>query len=294
MLQVNLRPFLKRAAVVYVVGVGVAYVALRPNKADEKRDFSVPVTEDQRREIFDKNATHYDDDIGKHEKLAGIVDLRKELVKRCRGKVLEVGAGTGRNLEYYPAGSAVDLLDFSAEMLSIAKRRAQLMGYVVSANENQLGQQSTTIPPTATATTAANAVAAATATTVPQSSSAAPLARHARFVIGNASTGLPYADHSFDSVVDTFGLCSYEDPLFILQELQRVAKPGGQILLLEHGKSSWGWLSNILDRNTPGHVHKHGCYWNRDIEGLVNQAGLRVVEKRRQHAGTTYFIRAAA
>lgn len=44
------------------------------------------------------------------------------------------------------------------------------------------------------------------------------------------------ADDMFDFVVDTFGLCSFNDPVNVLREMARVAKPDGKILLLEHGK----------------------------------------------------------
>jgi methyltransferase OMS1 len=49
---------------------------------------------------------------------------------------------------------------------------------------------------------------------------------------------LDFEDNSFDTVVDTFGLCSYEDPITVLKEMQRVCKPNGYILLLEHGQSN--------------------------------------------------------
>lgn len=44
-----------------------------------------------------------------------------------------------------------------------------------------------------------------------------------------------FEDSSFDTVVDTFGLCSYDDPVLVLKEMKRVCKPDGLILLLEHG-----------------------------------------------------------
>lgn len=49
---------------------------------------------------------------------------------------------------------------------------------------------------------------------------------------------LCYADNSFDTVIATFVFCSVPKPKKGLQELYRVCKPGGQVLLLEHVLSS--------------------------------------------------------
>jgi hypothetical protein len=35
---------------------------------------------------------------------AGMADLRRDVLSAARGRVLEIGAGTGLNLEHYPAG----------------------------------------------------------------------------------------------------------------------------------------------------------------------------------------------
>ena len=56
-----------------------------------------------------------------------------------------------------------------------------------------------------------------------------------------ARKGMGFKAGSFDTVVDTFGLCSYEDPVAALREMARVCKRGdqrGRILLIEHGRSS--------------------------------------------------------
>jgi ubiquinone/menaquinone biosynthesis C-methylase UbiE len=55
--------------------------------------------------------------------------------------------------------------------------------------------------------------------------------------VADAERGLPYADGSFDTVLDAFGLCSYEDPVAALREMRRVCRPDGRVLLLEHGRS---------------------------------------------------------
>jgi hypothetical protein len=97
----------------------------------------------------------------------------------------------------------------------------------------------------------------------------------------------------FDTVVDTFGLCSFEDPVAALVAMQKVCKPGtGKVLLLEHGRSSWcTWLNDlVLDERAAEHAADWGCVWNRDIEGIVAKAGLEVVERSTYHFGTTYYI----
>jgi SAM-dependent methyltransferase len=51
-------------------------------------------------------AAVYDRTVAKAER-AGIADARRRLLSGARGRILEVGAGTGLNVEHYPAGSNV-------------------------------------------------------------------------------------------------------------------------------------------------------------------------------------------
>ena len=76
---------------------------------------------------------------------------------------------------------------------------------------------------------------------------------------------------SFDTVVDSFGLCSHEDPVQVLQEASRVCKPNGRILLLEHGRAHYDFLNARLDSSAEAHHQKWGCYWNRDINAIIKQ-----------------------
>eukprot|EP00198_Chlamydomonas_reinhardtii_P007630 XP_001696967.1 predicted protein [Chlamydomonas reinhardtii] len=99
-----------------------------------------------------------------------------------------------------------------------------------------------------------------------------------------------FAPGQFDTVVDTFGLCSHEDPVQVLKEMARVCKPGGRILLLQHGRSHYQWLNDKLDGSAVDHQRKWGCLWNRDILDIVQQAGLVVDKSTRWHFGTSYYI----
>jgi SAM-dependent methyltransferase len=51
-------------------------------------------------------AAVYDRAVARAER-AGIADARRKLLSGTRGRILEVGAGTGLNVEHYPAGSDV-------------------------------------------------------------------------------------------------------------------------------------------------------------------------------------------
>ncbi len=65
---------------------------------------------------------------------------------------------------------------------------------------------------------------------------------------------LTYESQSFDTVIDTFGLCACEDPIRALREMARVTKPDGRILLLEHGRGKYPWLNEILDKDAMTHA----------------------------------------
>ncbi|MFW6263019.1 MAG: class I SAM-dependent methyltransferase, partial [Thermotogota bacterium] len=52
-------------------------------------------------------------------------DLRKEFVPKLQGKTLDIAVGTGHNIQYYPSGSNVVLLDKSQKMLKLAKEKAK-------------------------------------------------------------------------------------------------------------------------------------------------------------------------
>lgn len=50
---------------------------------------------------------------------------RKTIWQQAKGKVLEVGVGTGKSIQYYPKGIEVTAIDFSEKMLEKAKAKAK-------------------------------------------------------------------------------------------------------------------------------------------------------------------------
>ncbi|KAI0594931.1 hypothetical protein F4775DRAFT_571965 [Biscogniauxia sp. FL1348] len=83
----------------------------------------------------------------------------------------------------------------------------------------------------------------------------------------------------YDTILQTFGLCSVRDPVALIANLARAVRPGdgGRILLLEHGRSDWWeFVNGMLDRSARGHFTRFGCWWNRDVEAIVREAERRV------------------
>src|SRR5690625_5290415 len=82
----------------------------------------------------------------RYDRIAGVYDLlnpfirpswRRAVVGKARGRVLEVGVGTGKNLPYYDPARVQELIaiDFSPAMLAKARRRASMCPVPVKLQE---------------------------------------------------------------------------------------------------------------------------------------------------------------
>ncbi len=76
------------------------------------------------RAIYDRQASRYDQMIAAVDRVL-LGDARAWAAGQARGRVLDVAAGTGRNLPHYPATTAVTIIDVSSGMLEHAHRRAE-------------------------------------------------------------------------------------------------------------------------------------------------------------------------
>lgn len=73
------------------------------------------------------NAAFYDAAMWPIEKLF-MHELRRRLVSTARGRVLEIGIGTGANLPYYPSDVELTAIDPDEGFLARARRRAHAVG----------------------------------------------------------------------------------------------------------------------------------------------------------------------
>lgn len=154
-------------------------------------------------------------------------EIRKKILSQASGKVLEVGVGTGKNLEFYPPNCELTGIDLSPGMLEKAKEKAQKLQMAVSLLEMD-------------------------------------------------AQNLQFPDDSFDTVIATCVFCSVPNPIKGLEEIKRVCKPEGKILLLEHVRSDNLLLGKLMDLLDPLTVRMIGPHINRRTIENISKAGLRI------------------
>jgi len=101
-----------------------------------------------------------------------------------------------------------------------------------------------------------------------------------------------FEPNSFDSIVSTLSLCTYKNPVEILNRMNSWCRNDGQILLLEHGISSNRFLKMSQNLTDPLYRRISGCHWNREIPILLEQSKLQVITSERYWSGMIHIIRA--
>ncbi|CAM0141498.1 hypothetical protein VKS41_003787 [Umbelopsis sp. WA50703] len=205
--------------------------------------------------IWNKIASDYDKQISTDEFWMGIGLLRRWLISKAKGDVLEVSAGTCRNAKYYQPDQVTSLTFTDKSEAMLDQAQSKFSEYKDKFKKTFVGFQQASIQE-----------------------------------VGQLK------GQKFDTVIDTFGLCSCDDPVEALISLTRACKDDedSRILLLEHGKSHYDWLNNLLDKNADKHVTKWGCWWNRDFMTIFDDERVRneldIEQVSRWHLGTTYYV----
>jgi len=193
---------------------------------------------------YDEIADQYEKKVWFDQHVLGVARLRKGLLSKATGKILDVACGTGLNIPVFPVGSDITAVDLSPNMLEVARKNAAQYGLKVNLAVMDVEH-------------------------------------------------LEFPDGSFDTVVSTLSTCTFPDPVKALQEIKRVCRPNGLILLLEHGHSNLPWLANFQDRNEYKHFREHaGCRWNQDPLGLIQSAGIKILRSKRNIIGMFHSIEA--
>ncbi|GLJ52137.1 hypothetical protein SUGI_1109200 [Cryptomeria japonica] len=112
--------------------------------------------------------------------------------------------------------------------------------------------------------------AAATAVGIPES--------QFKFIRG-VGEALPVLDSSMDAVVGTLVLCSVSDVRKTLKEVQRVLKPSGQFIFVEHVAAPDGTLLRFWQKllDPLQQFASDGCHLTRETGKLISESGFSKV-----------------
>jgi ubiquinone/menaquinone biosynthesis C-methylase UbiE len=96
-------------------------------------------------------------------------------------------------------------------------------------------------------------------------------------VVPAPAESLWFPDAAFDAVVSTMVLCTVPDPAAALQEIARVLRPGGRLVLVEHVLSPSARLARWQRRLAgPWAAFAAGCRCDQDTAALLARAGWDV------------------
>jgi ubiquinone/menaquinone biosynthesis C-methylase UbiE len=96
-------------------------------------------------------------------------------------------------------------------------------------------------------------------------------------LIEGSAESVPLPDHSVDTVVTTWTMCSIPDLPAALAEVRRVLKEDGYLLFAEHGLAPEANVVRWQNRLTP--IWKRiggGCHLNRPIDRLIAASGFEI------------------
>lgn len=173
-----------------------------------------------------------------------ITRVREEYVPLAKGRILEVGIGSGLNLPHYDPLRVEKIwgLDPSSELIKRAMKQATQMPFDVEFIERSCEE-------------------------------------------------IPMDDKSMDSVLVTYSLCSIPDVSKALKEINRILKPGGELIFCEHGRAPDDVISKWQDRVTPSWTKvSGGCHLNRDISQLINKSRFKIVKYDQQYSSPLKLI----
>lgn len=205
---------------------------------------SEKMTASKLQNAYDEIADQYEKKIWFDQHILGLAGLRKKLLSKATGKILDVACGTGQNFPLFAPNSEITAVDLSPNMLEVARANVTKHGLNV------------------------------------------------KLEVMDAEK-LEFPDGIFDTVVSTLSTCTFPNPIKALQEIKRVCRPNGLILLLEHGHSDLPFLANYQDRHEYQHYQDHaGCRWNQEPLDLVQSAGIKVLRRKRNILGMFHSIEA--
>ncbi len=196
----------------------------------KKRPVALQLDEDAVRDAYRRWAPVYDYTFGKVSTAGRRHAV--EIINGGKGRVLEVGVGTGLSLPEYKNHLEITGIDLAPEMLDKARDRvkAEELTNISGLYEMDAGN-------------------------------------------------LRFSDNSFDTVVAMYVITVVPDPQRVMRELARVAKPGGEVMLVNHFSQDEG-VRGWVERQMAPFADLVGWHSVFDVSRVMVCPELQLIERR--------------
>jgi ubiquinone/menaquinone biosynthesis C-methylase UbiE len=101
-----------------------------------------------------------------------------------------------------------------------------------------------------------------------------------------------FADNTFDTILTVCVLCSVQQPVICLEEIKRVLKPGGELVMFEHVLSKNPVYALILKGMSTITQYLEGTYLDRDTVANAEMAGFKIHSHKNVYLDIVKALRA--
>ena len=102
---------------------------------------------------------------------------------------------------------------------------------------------------------------------------------HVRALMGMDASQLAFADASFEVVVAAYVMSVVPDPSAVMREIERVCRPGGDVVIVNHFAAESG-LRLFVEKRLAPLANTVGWEPDFSVDRVLSGSGLRLLEKR--------------
>ena len=95
---------------------------------------------------------------------------------------------------------------------------------------------------------------------------------------------------SFDTVISTFTLSAYQNPVEVLERFNSWCRADGKILLMDYGLSQCGIVSWLQQKWGTYHYKRTGSHIDKDLLAIISASRLKTKRIEVKYGGMVYLV----
>ena len=119
------------------------------------------------------------------------------------------------------------------------------------------------------------------------------------FMQGNASS-IPFVDDTFNFIVCVLSFKNFKEPVTVLNEMHRVLKPGGTVLIMDLNRNASKEIMRAFVKRfgltgmsavIAGTLQRQGAYTRKEFETFISQTKFKEYEIKDSSMGFSIYLR---